>query len=107
MTTRKTIFNQYLGPQWQVHGEQVGERFYLYARNLRSSEQFNVDPDTGHVDKPGLPEKVLRTMMWFARDLPTSDNFINRFTTWLFKWDSRDFAWELAAGDWDSRDVDT
>lgn len=100
----RMLFQQHLGPQWTVYGAVAYGKVMLYAINHRDSLHINIDPETGRPDKPGLPEKILRGILHLARDLPTSNNIIHNFSTWLFKWGGMDHGYEIW-GEWDPRDL--
>lgn len=104
----RMLFQQRLGPHWVGYGAVAYGKVVLYAINHTTAGRFDIDPDTGQVVYQrgmDVPEKVYRTMLQLARGLPTANNFIHGATSWLFKWDSRDHAYEIATGDWDPRDL--
>lgn len=103
----RLLFKQHLGPHWTGYGIVAYGKVLLYVINNTTPGRSDIDPDTGCViysRGPALPEAVYHAMLHLARDLQTENNHIQNFATWLFKWDSRDHAYEISTGDWDPRD---
>lgn len=99
-----SLFQQLLGPNWCLEAELVDGKIQAYATESRSAVTYDLDPYT-NTSTAGLPGKIRNELLRLVHMWQAERDDVHNFTSWLFKWDSKDHAYEISAGDWDPRDL--